>query len=190
MENRSLTPTAELDRLMSDAVSYAKREMQYNGGLETTLIISSPDGPLLITAGSMEGEVAKNEFAAVVRLFCTAHGATLAVLVTESWVVAAKEGQPLDLSVPPSQSPDRQECVVACGEARDGNAKQIILPIRREETGKFSGFGDALPLPPDPPQGRFARLLPLRAPRKGERQLARSLLKSMGVIWGGRSSLN
>lgn len=186
MENRSETRRATLDQLMSDAIIYAKREMQTHGALEATLFVSGPEGPQFIAARSMKDEDAKNEFAAVARLYCAAHGATVAVMVTESWVVAAKEGKPLNISVPPSQSPDRQECLVACGESEDGSATQAILPIRRDETGKFSGFGEALPLPPCRPQGRFARLLPIRPSKKGERKLALSLLKSMGVTGGCR----
>jgi hypothetical protein len=190
MENQSSHPRSELDQLMAEVGSYAERELRNQGRLATALIIASLEGPLVMKAGNMETEAAKDEFAAIARLFCVAHGASMAVLVFEAWIVAAKEGQPLDLSVRPSQSPERQECLVICGESMGGMAKQTVLPMLRTETSEFNGFGDALPLPPSPPEGRFARLLPMRAPRKGERKLAQSLLKSRGVTRAGSPVLN
>ena len=189
MEDLSLSPDPGLDQLMSQAVDYAEQQMRELGCLDATLIISSPEGRLMMPAGHTGTVAAKDEFASVARLFCIAHAATLAVLVVEAWVVMGKDGQPADRSVPPSLSPDRQEFVVVLGEAT-GVEKQSLHPILRTETGEFKGFGHAILLPPCPADGRFARLLPVRTPRKGERKIAESLLKSMGVTRGGCLALN
>jgi hypothetical protein len=91
---------------------------------------------------------------------CGAHGAVVAVLATEAWVRFAKPGERLDLQPRPAQSPDRKEYVSLLGEALGGTYQNRLLPILRDNRGRFSCLGKSKVLPPEPVVGRYASLLP------------------------------
>ncbi len=86
-------------------------------------------------------------------------------------MLAPKNDKPLDLSVAPSQSPDRQEVLVIIGETREGHLHRS-LPILRARNGKFAGFGEATEIRPDSVEGRFAQFLPEMTPTEEDRKLA------------------
>ena len=110
-----------------------------------------------------------------------AYSVTAAVLVVESWMKIAKPGESIDPTEPPSEAFDRQEVVALMGEV-PGQQRQRILPIIRTDAGGFFGFGDFEVPEVDEIQGRFAQLFPPKQPSGDARQLARTMLKVMGVI--------
>ena len=123
---------------------------------------------------------AKNQFAAQARQMAIAQGATAAVLVLEAWAVHAAPGVPLDPTLPPSQSPHRQEIVALLGEAT-GIQRAVMLPIQRHAAGGFSNFGPAQIPAADQAVGRFAQILPETPPTPEEQARARAQLRAQGM---------
>jgi hypothetical protein len=111
---------------------------------------------------------------------CIAHGATACVMVLEAWAKFAKPGEKFDMTEAPSEAFDRREFVVLMGESHDGQ-KQKFLPIIRSGNGKFFGFGESEAPTMDEMKGRFAQLLPTKAPDAAMRGLAKTMLKVKGV---------
>ena len=95
-------------------------------------------------------------------------------------MVPQRRGMPVDLSVPPSHSPDREEVVAIMAEGRE-RAAQRFLFIQRDSFGKFLGFGTSLLPQVDQVEGRFAGLMPPKAPTDEMASTARNLLKTMGI---------
>ena len=79
-----------------------------------------------------------------------------------------------------SEAFDRREFVFLMGELRDGQ-KQRFLPIIRSDNGKFFGFGEPEVPAMDEMKGRFAQILPTKAPDAELREVARAMLKVKGV---------
>ena len=88
----------------------------------------------------------------------------------------AKPGKRLDLSTPPSQSPDRQEVLIFMGETRHGGC-QKMLPMIRSDSGRFVGFGQAPTIECDAVHGRFAKFLPKEYPDLHTQHVAQELLR-------------
>jgi hypothetical protein len=122
------------------------------------------------------------------RLLCVAHAVTAAVMVAEAWVTIAKPGGAVDLSIPPSQSPDRRELVVLMGEEQAGN-RQKFLPIIRNDAGQFLRFGE-FELPRiDAVAGRFAQFISSVVPSPQEQAIAKTLLRFRGLE-GSRQAIS
>lgn len=121
----------------------------------------------MIRPQRLANEQDKDNFLKIGRVACLAHGAVATVLMTESWMLRPKEGKSPDLSIPPSQSPDRQEIVSIMGETCDGHA-QKILPVLRSPEGKFMGFGETEEIKADQVLGRFSNFL---SPVKPDREV-------------------
>jgi hypothetical protein len=164
-----------LRQLMAHAEIYATQAMRNNGQVPATLFIKGLEGPLMLRPPSFTDDKSKDRFAAMARLTCLAHGATATVLVAESWLKMAKPGKRLDLSIPPSESPDRQEVLIFMGETRRGGC-QKFLPILRDGSGRFLGFGAAPTIDCDEVKGRFAQFLPEHYPDLDVQREARELL--------------
>ena len=81
---------------------------------------------------------------------------------------------------PPSQSPDREECVFIVAENME-TTRSVMLPIRRNRKGGFNGFGSCDLPDIDKLTGRFAGMMPPNQPSPEDRKMARHLLLSMGV---------
>jgi len=149
--------------------------MRKSGEVSPTLLVQGPEERGTLHPRSLSCEQDKDDFLKVGRLACLAHGAVASVLLTEAWMVQPKDGKRLDLSIPPSRSPDRQEIVSIMGETRQGHT-QKVLPILRSETGEFLGFGEAQEIKADNVQGRFANFLPPAIPDQETRELAKEAL--------------
>ena len=115
---------------------------------------------------------AKDKFAEYVRLLCTAEAVDAMVFVSEVWV-----GK--DLSVRPSEQPDRQEAVVASIEMRGHPTEFWFYPINRNP-GEKPKLGEPQVFPETAPVGRFTRLLPPEPPTEGQRIIAAYLLELQG----------
>ena len=171
---------SNLDTLVSYAEGYAEFAMKNVGRVPPTMLAVTTDGLLHYLPESMADERAKNDFANIGRLICSAYGAKCVVMIMESWVTMAKPGQPLDPTIPPSEAFDREEFVVVMGETA-GRKTQRFLPILRTDAGGFFGFGESnLPLL-DGIEGRFAGMLPPVEPPAEMRTMAQTVLAAIGV---------
>jgi hypothetical protein len=169
-----------LDDLLAQAEHYANYSMRNIGRVPPTLFLIGADGPVIFIPENMADERAKDDFAATARLLCIAHAASACVMTLEAWAKFATPGEELDMTEAPSEAFDRRELVVLMGESRDGQ-KQRFLPIIRSDNGKFFGFGESEVPVMDEMKGRFAQLLPTKAPDDGLREVAKAMLKLQGV---------
>ena len=184
MSNRmspNLNPKT-LDDLLANARHYAEYCMRGTGSLPPTLFLVGRDGKQIMFMPENLADVkAKNDFAAMSQLMAIASGATVAVLALEAWMKAAKPGETLDTTEPPSEAFDREEVIVLMGESMAEGRKQQMLPIIRSDNHKFFGFGDSAVEKMDKLEGRFSQLLPTKVPDKGMRELALAMLKVKGI---------
>jgi len=171
----------QLDGLMSCVESRAQDVLRKHGRLHPALYAVSPEGLCLYLAPSLE-EAEKDAYAENARLICAAHGAVVAVLATEAWVLFAKSGELAGLKTRPSQSPDRKEYVSLIGEALGGTYQNKLLPILRDNRCRFSCLGKSKVLPPEPVVGRYASLLPHTPPPQESRAIVTSLLERRGLV--------
>lgn len=169
-----------LDDLLQHAERYAEFSMRYDGRVPGTLLMHGPSGPAMYVPCHLDGDQAKNHFAATARQLAIAHDATAVVMVLEAWATQAAPGVPLDPSVPPSQSPHRQEVVALIGETA-GTQKVVFLPIQRHAAGGFASFGPAQVQACDHAEGRLAQILPPHPPTPEEKSRARALLHEHGM---------
>lgn len=171
----------QLDGLLSYVEARAQDVLRKHGHLHPALYAISPEGLCLYIAPSLE-DAEKDAHAENVRLICGAHGAVVAVLVTEAWVRFAKRGERLDLQPRPAQSPDRKEYVSLIGEALGGTYQNRLLPILRDNRGRFSCLGKSKVLPPEPVVGRYASLLPHSPLPQEARAIVNLLLERRGLV--------
>jgi hypothetical protein len=169
-----------LDDLLAQAEHYAEFCMRNSGKMSPTLFLIGADGPLMFVPASLADADEKDAFATTARLMCIAHAAKVAVMALEAWMKTAKPGEKLDLTEPPSEAFDRQEIIVLTGESHGGQ-KQKFLPIIRSGNGKFFDFGESDLPGLDKMEGRFAQILPPKAPDAKMRLLAQTMLQVKGV---------
>jgi hypothetical protein len=177
---------SEHQRLVDLARGYAEHMMRSGGSVRPVLLADTAEGTILYLPETMGNERSKQNFANTARLIAVGYGATAVAFVFESWITFAKPGRPLD-STPPSESPDREECVLISAETRHRQATEILM-IQRDRTGKFVGFAT-----PDVPEvtgfkGRFSQIMPPKPPGEKEIVMARQLLSMMGVEPENRGS--
>ena len=154
--------------------------MRTLGRVLPTLLAQTQGGILAYFPETMGDERAKNNFANTARLVAIAYNARAVALVLESWVAFARPGRPLDPSVPPSQSPDRQECVVIQAESASA-VKGNFLLIKRDLKGTLARLASANVPEFDEMKGRFSQIMPPIQPSVENRKLARQVLLMMGV---------
>lgn len=174
------TPQQSLDDLLQHAERYAEFSLRYDGRVPATLLMHGPSGPSVYVPRHLDGDQAKNHFAATAHQLAIAYDATAAVMVLEAWAANATPGLPLDPSLPPSQSPHRQEVVPLIGEAA-GVQKLVFLPIQRHAAGGFASFGPAHVQVGDHAEGRFAQILPPHPPTPEEKARAQAILRTQGM---------
>jgi hypothetical protein len=169
-----------LNDLIAHAEGYANFALRKFGRMSPVLFAATPSGELWFVPDNLADVRAKNDFANTARLICVAYEAQAVVMALEAWVTIAKPGEPLDNDTPPSEAYNRQEFVVLMGEAA-GHQHQKLLPIIRTGVGGFFGFGEFDSQAFDGFKGRFAGLLPPKAPGPDQRKLAKAMLAVMGV---------
>ena len=104
-----------LSDLLAHAEYYAAFCLKTSGSMPPTLFIAGSGGLHMLAPSRLANDFEKDDFAITARLFCVAHGATMAVLASEAWMLEARPGEDLDVSQPPSQSPGRREIVALMG---------------------------------------------------------------------------
>lgn len=169
-----------LDDLLAQAAHYANHSMRNIGRMPPTLFLIGPDGPVMFMPESLADDRAKDAFADMARFACIAHAATACVMALEAWAKFATPGETFDESERPSEAIDRREFVILMGESRTGQ-KRKFLPIIRSGNGRFFGFGESEVPEMDEIKGRFAQILPAKAPDAAMRELAQVMLKVKGV---------
>jgi hypothetical protein len=169
-----------LDDLLSHAERYAEMSLRYGGSVPGTLLLVGPSGPGIYAPRNLDGDQAKDQFAATARQLAIAHEAAAVVMVFEAWAAHAAPGVPLDPTLPPSQVPNRQEVVALIGEAA-GVQQAIFLPIQRHAAGGFSGFGPACVQACDYAEGLFAQILPAHPPTPEEKAKAQAILDALDM---------
>ena len=169
-----------LDDLMAQAGHYAEFCLRGSGSMPPTLFLIGVDGPMIFMPASMADTSDKDDFAATARLVCIAHAASACVLALEAWMKAAKPGEKLDTTEPPSEAIDRQEVIVLMGENRSGQQQQF-LPIIRSDNGKFFNLGESETPLMDKMEGRFAQILSRKVPDPEMQTLAKTMLHVKGA---------
>ena len=162
----------------------AHHSIRQTGAVPPTLLIHGIDGNVVLAPQSMDDEKSKDRFVLQARLACLAHGADATVFLSEAWMrMPAKAGQSLDLSIPPSEAPDRVEAIIIMGETRNGHY-QKVLPMLRSEQGKFIGFGEMPEVirEADQVKGRFAQFVPPYVPTDEVRKEAKAALAILGMV--------
>jgi hypothetical protein len=152
--------------------------MGNSGQIPPTMFAQAEEGMLIFMPDGMRDAEAKDDFVTKVRLIAASYDATAVVLVLESWVTMAKQGQKLEMS-PPSESHERQEMVVLIGEAKNETWFRF-LPIVRSDNGKFWSLGEPQRPDADSFQGRFSQLLPPEAPDEATRRTGMAMLTALG----------
>jgi hypothetical protein len=171
-----------LDDLLGNARHYADYCMRGTGNVPPTLFLIGHDGRQVMFMPTNLADVkAKDDFARMSQLMAIASGAAVAILALEAWMKAAKPGETLDTTEPPSEAFDRQEVIVLMGESMAEGRKQQMLPIIRSGNHKFFGFGDSAVEKMDKLEGRFSQLLPTKVPDEKMRELALAMLKVKGM---------
>jgi hypothetical protein len=170
-----------LDDLMKKATLFAIMTMRDHGQLEPTLFMHGTAGNGRFTAPYLADEEAKDDFAKLAHIACVAHGADAVVFVSEAWMSRMVQDGELDLSVPPSQAPDRREAVVLMGQIR-GRYVQKPLLIERNRAGEYQGLVPGEIVEGSEAIGRFAHFLPPEKPDETTRELATEMLKQMSIV--------
>ena len=171
----------QLDGLLSYVEARAQDVLRKHGRLRPALYAISPEGLCLYIAPSLE-DAEIDAHAENVRLICGALGAEVAVLATEAWGLFAKSGELADLNTRPAQSPDRKEFVSLIGEALGSTYQNRLLPILRDNRGRFSCLGKSKGMPPKPDGGRYASLLPHSPLPQEARAIVNLLLERRGLV--------
>lgn len=172
-----------LENLLQQAEHYSEYMMTgKSSSVPPTLMALTPEGIILHIPSKFGTEQEKDRFANTIRLMAVGYKATAVAMISESWIVLPKRrGQQIDMSIAPSESPDREEVVSIMAESREGHATRFLF-IQRNSFGKFSGFGTSLlPDMRDGVEGRFANLMPPKEPTDEMAMSARNLLQAMGI---------
>lgn len=171
-----------LEDLLQQAEHYSEYMMTGNSAsVPPTLMALTPEGFIMHIPSNFRTDNDKEMFSKTIRLMAVGYKASAVAMISESWIVTQKRrGQPPDLSVPPSQSPDREEVVAIMAESREVRAQRFLF-IQRNSLGKFTGFGTSLLPQIQDVEGRFAGLLPPKDPTDEMALAARNLLQAMGI---------
>jgi hypothetical protein len=175
------TNRSDLETLMLAAQKGAEATLQKCDDVMPVFTGLTPSGSFVVPSEDFQTDEDKDAFSFFIRILCIAAGAVAGVLTMESWVVLPRPGERLDLGVRASLHPRRREALFISGQALGGIYAHRALPILRDAGGKFAGFEPAEALAPKPTLGRFARLLPDRAPSDEESEAAVKALTTIGV---------
>jgi len=162
------------------AEDFAGFSLRSGRQIPPTLLAVTKRGPLFFTPASLKDDQAKDDFADTARLICIAYQVPAAVMVLESWMKMAAEGEKLDMDERPSEAIDRHEVVTVMGEAA-GSAQRKIFKIVRTDAGGFFGLNEWEGLPLAEFQGRFVDLLPSKPPTPDVIEVARVMLAMKGL---------
>ncbi|GDY21364.1 hypothetical protein LBMAG56_27110 [Verrucomicrobiota bacterium] len=162
------------------AADFAEVTLRNYPQILPTIILATREGTRMFSPGAVNGEEAKDSFAATCQWLCIACEATAVVLVLESWLKPAPKDGPVDLTERPSEAIDRVEVVFLSGEAIGVHRAQI-LKIIRTDAGGFFGLTEIEKIDGGDFQGRFAKVMPATPPTPQIVAVAKALLGAKGM---------
>lgn len=162
------------------AFDYAGFALSSNQQIPPTLLAATKKGPLFFTPASLQDDRSKDDFADTARLICIAYQVPAAVMILESWMKMAAEGEKLDMDERPSEAIDRHEVVMVMGEAA-GTTQRKVFKIIRTDAGGFFGLTEWEGLPLEGFQGRFVGLLSPKPLTADVIEVARVMLTMKGL---------
>lgn len=112
MKPRPPSNPQNLDDLMVMAVDFPGFSLRAGRQIPPTLLAFTKKGPLFFTPASLQDDRSKDDFADTARLICIAYQVPAAVMILESWMKMAAEGEKLDPDERPSEAMDRHEVVM------------------------------------------------------------------------------
>jgi len=169
-----------LDDLMAMAVDFAGFNLRSGRQTPPTLLAVTKKGPLFFTPDSLQDDRSKDDFADTARLICIAYQVPAAVMILESWMKMAAEGEKLDPDERPAEAMDRHEVVMVMGEGA-GTTQRKVLKIIRTDAGGFFGLTEWEGLPMEQFQGRFVGLLSPKPLTAEVIEVARVMLAMKGL---------
>lgn len=165
---------------MAMAEDFAAFSLRNGRQIPPTLLAATRKGPLFFTPASLEDDRSKDDFANTARLICIAYQVPAAVLILESWMKMAADGEQLDPNERPSEAFDRHEVVMLMGEAPGATARKVFK-IVRTDAGGFFALTEWEGLPLDEFQGRFVQLLAPKPATPELIEVARAILAVKGL---------
>lgn len=180
MKPRPPANPQNLDDLMVMAEDFAGFSLRSGRQIPPTLLAVTKKGPLFFSPASLQDDRSKDDFADTARLICIAYQVPAAVMILESWMKMAAEGEKLDLDEPPSEAMDRHEVVMVMGEAA-GTTQRQVFKIIRTDAGGFFGLTEWEGLPLAQFQGRFVDLLSPKPLTAEIIEVARVMLAMKGL---------
>ena len=119
------------------AEDFAGFSLRSGRQIPPTLLAVTKKGPLFFTPASLQDDRSKDDFADTARLICIAYQVPAAVMILESWMKMAAEGEKLDPDERPSEAMDRHEVVMVMGEAAGTTQRKVFKIIRTDAGGSF-----------------------------------------------------
>jgi len=163
------------DEIYNHAVFFAKREMHTKGVLFPTCLLLTKHGVRGFSVKFPDNDQDKTRFTKIAKLMAVAHDAMAIATVAESWCAIT----PM-LLIPPSESPDRIECVSVRVESME-KSKIEFLKTQRNGNGDFICLEPIENFPFGPIEGRFSEIMPAHPPTGNQRKKAEYLLRMMGA---------
>ena len=180
MKPRPPSNPQNLDDLMVMAEDFAGFSLRSGRQIPPTLLAVTKKGPLFFTPASLQDDRSKDDFADTARLLCIAYQVPAAVMILESWMKMAAEGEKLDPDERPSKAMDRHEVVMVMGEGA-GTTQRKVFKIIRTDAGGFFGLTEWEGLPMAQFQGRFVDLLSPKPLTPEVIEVARVMLAMKGL---------
>jgi hypothetical protein len=171
MKNSKIRTKLTLENIRKTTQMGLKNQFDHTGKMPTALICFS-DSQTVNVLPCLTDDEAKDKFAELVTLLCTAVAAKAIAFVAESWTCK-------DFQARPSEHPDRQEVVMLSIEMRGHPAEVWMYPIIRSGTEKPK-LGQPTFISSAESGGRFTHLLPANPPTDGERIIASHVLERRG----------
>lgn len=165
--------------LMEKAGDYGFEQMRTKCHCPLRMYIDGIDGNKVFRPPRNLTTKDKDDFATLARLYCVAHGAKAAVVVSEGWVLKGRSHGTSELTVAPSESQDREEMLIMLGETRQTHL-QAYIQILRHADGKVKCLGQAQFINEEHAQGRFIQLVPPAIASEKDRYLAQDALEQIG----------
>lgn len=169
-----------LSELMAMAEDFAQFSLRNGRQIPPTLLAATKRAPLFFTPDSLHDDRSKDDFADTARLICIAYQVPAAVMILESWMKMAAEGEKLDPDERPAEAIDRHEVVMVMGEAAVTTQRKVFKIIRTD-AGGFFGLTEWEGLPMDQFQGRFVGLLSPKPLTPEVIEVARVMLAMKGL---------
>ena len=170
---------AYLDEMWAHDLEWSRKALIDKGEVVQMIVVHTRTNNSAIVVSIRPG-VTKDEACRFARHVCVAYNADAVTVMGEAWMLRAKDGKPVDLTVSPSESPDRIEVLAVSMSSRDDTGvishRASYRPIERGADDKPTGVGAEVKWEGVEYVGRFAEILPARKPTFTEQRIARKQL--------------